>query len=145
MKKLLILITTGLFYVTAFAQKSEIFQKDGKAIRGYDPVAFFTVGSPVMGDSLINFEWKEANWQFSSKENMELFKANPEKYAPQYGGYCAYGMADGHKAPTEIDAWTVVDGKLYFNYNMKVKDLWSQKLDELIKKADINWKNTNKK
>jgi YHS domain-containing protein len=145
MKKLLVCIAASFFSMTTYAQKSEIFQKDGKAIRGYDPVAFFTAGAPVMGDSMFTYNWKDATWLFASKENRELFRAQPEKYAPKYGGYCAYGTADGHKAPTEVGTWTILDGKLYFNYNNKVKEMWSRKTDEYIRKADVNWENIKDK
>jgi YHS domain-containing protein len=121
------------------AQKAEVFQKDGAAIRGYDPVAFFTEGKPVKGDEKYTYEWKEARWLFSSRSNLDQFKLNPEKFAPQYGGYCAYGMADGHKAPTETETWTIVDNKLYFNYNKKVKEFWSKDTKGMIEKADSNW------
>jgi hypothetical protein len=70
---------------------------------------------------------------------LEAFKANPEKYAPQYGGFCAYGTSEGHKAPTQPDAWTIVNDKLYFNYNKDVKVLWNKNQSERIKKADENW------
>lgn len=70
---------------------------------------------------------------------MEAFKANSEKYAPQYGGFCAYGTSEGHKAPTQPDAWTIVNDKLYFNYNKDVKVLWNKNQSERIKKADENW------
>jgi YHS domain-containing protein len=138
MKRLLIFIM--LFSAaTAHAQKAEIFQKDGVAIRGFDPVAFFTESKPVKGDEKISYEWKAARWLFSSIANMESFKNDPEKYAPQYGGYCAYGMADGHKAPTETDTWTIIDDKLYFNYNRKVKEMWSKDTKGFIEKANANW------
>jgi YHS domain-containing protein len=123
----------------AIAQKAEIFQKDGLAIRGYDPVSFFKQGGPLKGDEKFAYEWRETRWLFSSSANLELFKTDPEKYAPQYGGYCAYGMAEGHKAPTETDTWTILDGRLYFNYNRKVKEIWMKDTKGFIEKADTNW------
>lgn len=126
-------------HLAAFAQKSPVFIKDNKAIRGYDPVAYFTENKAVEGKPEFVFNWADANWYFSSQQNLEAFKANPEKYAPQYGGYCAYGMYQGHKAPTAPDAWTIVDGKLYFNYNTKVRELWRDKKEEKIITADKNW------
>jgi YHS domain-containing protein len=86
---------------------------DGKAIKGYDPVPFFKESKPVKGLNNLSYQWQNATWLFSNNENLEAFKASPEKYAPQYGGYCAYGTADGHKAPTQADTWTVVNGNLY--------------------------------
>jgi len=125
--------------LSLFSQKSETFVQSGKAIRGYDPVAYFSEGKPVKGDEKLVYNWNNANWYFSSQQNLDLFKANPEKYAPQYGGYCAYGLAEGHKAPTDADAWTIEDGKLYLNYNTDVRKMWSKEKKERIEKADKNW------
>jgi YHS domain-containing protein len=138
MKRLFLFIML-ISAVTVHAQKAEIFQKDGAAIRGFDAVAFFIEGKPVMGEEKISYEWKGARWLFSSSANMESFKNDPEKYAPQYGGYCAYGIADGHKAPTEADTWTIIDDKLYFNYNRKVKEMWRKNTKGFIEKANANW------
>jgi YHS domain-containing protein len=134
---------TGLFLVLvsfySFAQTSEVFSNESGAIKGYDPVAFFVESKAVKGVKEFTHEWKGATWHFATKKNKDLFVANPEMYAPQYGGYCAYGTADGHKAPTETDTWTIVDSKLYFNYNQKVKTLWNKDQASLIKKADEQW------
>ena len=140
MKKTLLSFSVALFLTIAlFGQKSETFLESGKAIRGFDPVAYFTESKPVKGTEKFVYRWNKADWYFSSQQNLELFKANPEKYAPQYGGYCAYGMSDGHKAPTDADAWTIVNGKLYLNYNADVKKEWSKDSLQRIKKADANW------
>ena len=128
-----------LSMVQVQAQKSEVFAPSGKAIKGYDPVAFFKVSKPVMGADSLSYSWKGANWLFSNQQNLDSFKTNPEKYAPQYGGYCAYGTSAGHKAPTETDTWTIVNGKLYFNYNGKVKEVWMKNQPALIEKADQQW------
>jgi len=79
------------------------------AIEGYDPVAYFTQSRPVKGDSDFEYEWKDAKWRFSSAENLALFTANPEKYAPQYGGYCAYAVAKNTTASIDPTQFTVVD------------------------------------
>lgn len=121
------------------AQTSATFIESGKAIRGYDPVAYFTRGKAVKGSDQFVYQWNNANWHFSSKENMELFKAHPEKYAPQYGGYCAFGLSRGYKAPTAADAWTIDNGKLYLNYNLKVREEWNKERQQRIDKADKNW------
>lgn len=123
------------------AQTPEIFVKDGYAIGGFDPVSYFTENKAVKGDTTISIIWKKAKWLFSTKKNAELFKANPEKFAPQYGGYCAYGCFRGYKAKTDADAFTIVDGKLYFNYNLKTKEAWLKDIKAYIKKADENWDN----
>ena len=110
------------------------------AIQGYDPVAYFTQSKPVKGEKEFSFEHAGQYWYFASAENLELFKSNPEKYAPQFGGYCAYGMSRGYKAKTEPDAWTIVEGKLYLNYNTDVRDnIWNEKQSEFIEKANANW------
>lgn len=128
-----------IFSGSSGSDASEVFVSDGKAIKGYDPVAFFEVSEPVMGKEQFSYDWNGATWLFSSKENMNRFKENPEAYAPQYGGYCAYGTSQGHKAPVEIDTWSVIDGKLYFNYNGKVKETWDENRAEFILEADKNW------
>lgn len=141
MKQLILFI--GVLIATSsslFAQQPDIFKTNGNAVRGYDVVAFFTEGKPVKGDSQFVYHWKDADWRFANKTDLELFKAAPEKYAPQYGGYCAYGTAGGHKSPTDPAAtWTILDGKLYFNYNADVKKMWSKDIPGFIKKADENW------
>jgi YHS domain-containing protein len=140
MKKLLVTAAFGLCLgIQCFAQKASVFNTNGTAIHGYDPVAFFTDSKPEKGKEQFSYNWQQVNWLFVNKENLESFKENPEKYAPQYGGYCAYGTADGHKAPTEIDTWTIVGDKLYFNYNKSVKSMWMKDQKQLIEKADKNW------
>jgi YHS domain-containing protein len=140
MKHKLLLVTVFWLaaIVTVFAQP-EIFSSEEGAIKGYDPVAFFKEHTPVKGKKENSFVWKEATWYFSSQENLKDFQSDPEKYAPQYGGYCAFGTAHGHKAPTQTDTWTIVENKLYFNYNQDVKKDWTKDQKELIKKADKNW------
>lgn len=135
-------IVTAFFAVSAtvlFAQKSEVFKSSGKAIRGYDPVAYFTEGKAVKGSEKLSFHWNDADWYFSSTQNLNSFSKDPGKYAPQYGGYCAYGLSEGHKAPTDPDAWTIVDGKLYLNYSKDVRAKWRENENERIAKADANW------
>lgn len=124
---------------TTLAQKGEIFTVNGKAIRGFDVVAFFTDSKPIQGNDSLSYTWKDAIWHFSSKENLEAFKKTPEKYAPQYGGYCAYGMSGGYKAPTVTETWTILNNKLYFNYSLKVQESWNKDQAGYIQKADANW------
>jgi YHS domain-containing protein len=140
MKKMLGTLGVALLIgVSVIAQKSETFVQSGNAIRGYDPVAYFTESRPVKGNEKLAYKWNNASWYFSSQENLDLFKANPEKYAPQYGGYCAYGLSNGYKAPTDADAWTIDNGKLYLNYNKEVRGMWNKERKERIEKADKNW------
>ncbi|MNX71643.1 hypothetical protein D3C86_1029680 [compost metagenome] len=102
-------------------------------------MAFFKNAEPIKGKDSISYTWKDVKWLFVNRENMESFKADPERFAPQYGGYCAYGTADGHKAPTQTETWTIIDKKLYFNYSNKVKELWNTDQKRFIEKADKNW------
>jgi YHS domain-containing protein len=112
---------------------------DGLAIKGYDAVSYFTDMKPMMGRSSYTYDWMGAKWQFTSEKNLNMFKANPEKYAPQYGGYCAYAVSKNMLAPVDPTAWTVVDGKLYLNNSGKVQKLWKKDIPGNIKTADKNW------
>jgi len=110
-----------------------------EAIRGYDAVAYFTEGKPVKGSNDYTLEYQGAVWKFASEEHLELFTEDPEAYAPQYGGYCAYAIANGETASAEPDLWTIYDGKLYLNYNRRINRLWREDMLEYIRQADINW------
>ncbi|MEM7793300.1 MAG: YHS domain-containing (seleno)protein [Cyanobacteria bacterium P01_C01_bin.118] len=115
--------------------------EDNLAIRGYDPVAYFTAGAPVEGSSTYEYEWSGATWRFSSAANKELFASNPEVYAPQYGGYCAKALSEGNMASTVPEAWEIVDGKLYLNYSPAVQQEWQADVPGNIAKADTKWPN----
>jgi YHS domain-containing protein len=109
------------------------------AIEGYDPVAYFEAGKPVEGDSDYAHEWMGATWYFASAANRDRFAADPEKYAPQYGGYCAWAVANGYTAKIDPEAWSVVDDKLYLNYSKDVQSQWSQDVPGNITKGNANW------
>jgi len=113
--------------------------KNGVAIRGYDPVAYFTDSKPTKGDPKFTQSWGGATWQFASAAHRDLFAQSPEKYAPQYGGYCAYAVSEGHTAEIDPNAWKVVDGKLYLNYSQDVREKWLKEQAPRIVKADQNW------
>lgn len=123
----------------SMANAGEIFSTEGVAINGYDAVAYFTDGAPVKGSQAFSTSYKGATFHFSSTENLEKFVSDPVRYTPQYGGYCAYGTARGYKAPTEPQAFSIVDGKLYLNYNDDIKKTWFQDTAGYIQKADKNW------
>lgn len=110
------------------------------AILGYDPVAYFTDGKPIKGDPKIVHEWMGAKWQFASPAHMEMFKANPEKYAPQYGGYCAYGVSQDNLVGIEPDKFKILDGKLYLNYDADVQATWLKDPAGYVKQADARFK-----
>jgi len=137
MKQLTTAFVLLLLISPAFGQ--EVFTKSETAIQGYDPVAYFKEAKPVMGKKEFSYRWKDATWWFASTQNLNDFKANPEKFAPQFGGYCAYGVADGHKATTSPDAWTIVGDKLYLNYNKDVMAKWRKDTAGYILKANTNW------
>ena len=111
----------------------------GLAIRGADPVAYFTDGEAVMGDSEYETEWEGAVWRFASAENQELFEADPEAYAPQYGGYCAKALSEGNVVSVDPEAWKIVDGKLYLNYSKEVQEQWLGDVPGNIALADEMW------
>ena len=113
----------------------------GLAVAGYDPVAYFTDGKPVEGSSDFTTEWKGATWRFASTAHRDQFVAEPEKFAPQYGGYCAWAVSQGYTAGIDPQAWKIVDGKLYLNYDKDVQQKWQQDVPGNIRKADGNWAN----
>lgn len=111
----------------------------GNAIDGYDVVAYFTDGRPVKGSGDHEFEWRGATWKFASAGHRDLFAKDPEKYAPQYGGFCAFGVSRGYAVGIDPEAWRIVDGKLYLNYNREVQAEWVKDIPGFIAKADANW------
>jgi YHS domain-containing protein len=115
------------------------FEKDGAAIKGYDPVAYFTENKPVPGSPAYQAEYKGSTFRFASQAHRDAFMADPERYAPQYGGFCAFGTAGGYKAAIDPAAFTIVDGKLYLNYNADVQKQWARDIPGFISKADKNW------
>jgi len=146
MKKIAVLVFVALLTgIGSSAQKSSTFVQSGKAIRGYDPVAYFTESKAVKGNDQWVYEWNNVRWYFSSQKNLDHFKADPGKYAPQYGGYCAYGLSNGYKAPTDANAWTIENGKLYLNYNLDVREEWNKDRNQRIEKADKNWPEVKEK
>lgn len=113
---------------------------DGLALRGFDAVAYFAVDSAVKGNAKYEYAWNGAKWLFSTEENMKKFQANPEAYAPQFGGYCSFAVSEGYTADGDPEAWKVVDGKLYLNYNKQVREKWEKDQAERIEKGVANWK-----
>jgi len=111
----------------------------GVAIEGYDPVAYFTDGKPVEGKKQYTHDWMGATWRFASAGHRDLFVADPEKYAPQYGGWCAYAVAHNDTAGIDPEAWTIHDGKLYLNYDEEIQAKWLADRDAFIAQANANW------
>lgn len=130
----------GVVATTAPASAAqEINIVDGYALNGYDPVAYFTAGAPTPGSSQYEASHDGATYRFSSAENRDLFNSDPEKYAPQYGGFCAFGAAMGRKFGADPLAWRVVDGKLYLNLNKQIQERWVANIPGFIRGADHNW------
>lgn len=111
----------------------------GVAIKGYDATAYFTEGKPVKGDAAFSCKWNGAEWRFSSAAHRDLFEADPAKYAPQFGGYCAWAVSRGYTAGIDPDAWKIVNGRLYLNYSAKVQQQWAEDIPGNIAKAEENW------
>lgn len=144
MKLLSIGLLAILFSASAYAQTGRYSSTNGTAIKGYDPVAYFLQHKAMEGNDNFSTEWSGSKWKFISKANLDSFKLAPQKYAPQYGGYCAYGVSENHKSPTDPNAWTIVDNKLYLNYSLKVKEYWLEDTAARIKAADQFWPALNK-
>ncbi len=108
-------------------------------INGYDTVAYFTKGKALPGNQQYLSQWNGFIWYFSNKEHKDLFDNNPEKYAPQYNGYCAWAMAESRKAETDPEVWKIVNGKLYLNCSEAAFESWSKDIPGNIKNADKNW------
>ena len=125
----------------AVAQKAPIDTEivKGVAVGGYDPVAYFTSAKPTPGSKDISFEHNGATWRFATTANRDAFKAEPAKYAPQYGGYCAWAVSQGYTAKGDPNVWKVVGGKLYLNYNASVQKGWEKNIPGHIAKGDANW------
>ena len=139
---------TGLFALMLAASDvlaGDFNEQNGVAIKGYDAVAYFTAKAPVKGVAEHNFVYKGSNFVFASKENRDAFAVEPEKYAPQYAGYCAYGVAAGGvKVDIDPNSFSVVDGKLYLNVNPAVQKRWSADVPGFIKTADEKWSEVSK-
>ncbi len=145
MRKFLMLIPALMMLgVAGIADAATVYQSRGVAIDGTDPVAYFTEGKPVKGKAAHTVRWNGVNWRFSSADNKAAFEADPAKYAPQYGGYCAWAVSQGYTASTDPDAWKIVDGKLYLNYSKGVQRRWEGDIPGNIVSANGNWPNLEK-
>ncbi|MEM6839645.1 MAG: YHS domain-containing (seleno)protein [Cyanobacteria bacterium P01_C01_bin.120] len=125
------------------ATKSEalpaVYVQDAVAIAGADPVAYFTEGAYVPGSADFTHDWSGVTWQFATAENRDEFASNPGQYAPQYGGFCAWAVSQGYTAAVDPEAWKIVDGKLYLNYDKNIQARWERDIPGNIVKADANW------
>jgi len=136
-----VLLVVGLMAFPATVEATTVYNvdKEGVAIKGYDPVAYFTEQMPVKGSKMYEMEWKEARWRFASSANLEMFREDPDRYAPRYGGYCAYGVAVGGLYNIKPEAWSIVSGTLYLNKNLRIRETWRKNIPGYIESADANW------
>lgn len=139
-----LIVITALSLVSAATLAGDFFETDGVALHGYDPVAYFVAAEPQKGQSQYSYEYKGSKFYFANEANKRAFMQAPEKYAPQFGGYCAYGASQGYKVSTQPDAFAVVKDKLYLNYNSKVQEIWKQDVPGNIERAEKNWPEVSK-
>jgi YHS domain-containing protein len=125
----------------AHARAAEIYTGtfSSLAVGGYDVVAYFTDGRPVKGTAEFETQWKNATWRFASADHLAKFKAQPDAYAPQFGGYCAWAIAQNYTASGDPTVWKIVNGKLYLNYDRSVQQKWEQDIPGFIASANKNW------
>lgn len=123
----------------AMAQTPRIHANNGIAVDGSDVVAYFTKGRPVVGAPDFTHQWQGATWRFATAANRDAFAADPQAYAPQYGGYCAWAVSEGYTASTIPEAWKIVDDKLYLNFNRRIQRRWERNIPDRIAAADANW------
>jgi YHS domain-containing protein len=140
LKALFLMLCAALLLGASGAFAADVnVDSNGVAIQGYDPVAYFTQDKAVKGSNNFRAEHEGAIYLFATAENLAAFTSDPQKYAPAYGGYCAFGLASGYKAEIEPDAFTITGGKLYLNYNEAVRDAWRKDIPGFVEKADANW------
>lgn len=116
-----------------------VFAEGGLAIRGYDPVAYFTEARAVRGRPEFHHAWHGATWRFASAAHRDAFAADPARYAPAYGGFCAWAVSEGYTAPIDPNAWRIVDGRLFLNYDRSIQRRWEADMPARITRADTNW------
>ena len=131
-------VATIFVALPAFAAEP-VHKTDGIALSGYDAVAYFTDGKPVKGVAAFEQAWNRATWRFASAAHRDAFAAAPEKYAPQYGGYCAWAVSKNYTYGADPEVWKIVGGKLYLNYDKGVRERWEKEQPEAIARADRNW------
>lgn len=116
-----------------------LWAQTAPALQGHDPVTYFTDGAPARGSAAHAFDWDGRTWHFASAANRDAFAADPTRYAPQYGGNCAWAAAEGYLAPIDPNAWAIVDSKLYLNANRRIQRRWEGDIPGFIARADANW------
>ncbi len=138
---LLFLLAPFALATPAFAERPPVSSTllGGYAVDGYDAVAYFTLGRAVKGQRVYSYRYRGATWLFSSAAHRDRFVKDPERYAPQFGGYCAWAVAQGYTASSDGRAWRIVGGKLYLNYSLSVRERWARDIPGNIERAKKNW------
>ncbi|TVR33818.1 MAG: YHS domain-containing protein [Spirochaetaceae bacterium] len=134
-----LLMVPAVWSAAAGQHEGAVYTEDGVAIKGYDPVAYFTLGEPTQGSAQYSVEWDGAEWWFAGTEHRDMFADDPERYAPRYGGYCAYAAAQGSVSDIDPDQWAIEDGRLYLNRNARFHRRFHADLAANIAAADQNW------
>lgn len=135
-----ILLTFSLLAYSVLSQAiSPIYSRGSIAIKGYDTVAYFTKDEAIQGNETYSYDHLGATWQFESQEHLDMFIKNPEKYMPQYGGYCAYAVSKNKTASIKPEIFEIIDDRLYLNYSESVQRRWLKDSKSYIKKADAQW------
>lgn len=130
----------GLCLPAGAAQAGEQFaDREGRAVNGYDVVAYFSQSMPVMGLETITTESNGASWWFASEADRALFLADPARYAPAYDGHCAWALADGRKVRSDPLAWQIVDGRLYLNFSPDIHRRWQGDIEGNLARSEANW------
>lgn len=140
LKQSIIFSGLALFATSVLAGEPVFTAGEGEvAVEGYDVVAYFTRGEPMEGSPEHAIQWRGVEWRFASEAHLDRFRENPERYAPAYGGHCAFGVANGRKLASSPEYWVIHDGRLYLNLNEDVHGNWTEDLEENIEAADGNW------
>jgi YHS domain-containing protein len=134
-----IAVPLGTLLLPGLAGAAQVNAEDGVAVRGTDVVAYVTEGRPTPGRAEFTHSWHGATWRFASAANRDRFIADPDRYAPAYGGFCAYAVSEGYTAPIDPNAWRIVDGRLYLNYDPSVQRRWARDMPGRIARANENW------
>jgi YHS domain-containing protein len=132
-------VPLGALLLPGEGRAAQVNAEDGVAVRGTDVVAYVTQGRPVPGSAAFTHMWRGATWRFASAAHRDLFAAAPERYAPAYGGFCAFAVSEGYTAPIDPAAWRIVDGRLYLNYDRSVQRRWEGDIPGRIARGDANW------
>ena len=141
MKKLALLCWIAIAAFPLIAQSKDLLNldKNGVALQGYDPVAFFNLSKPVRGKPELRSSHQGATYYFSTAENKQLFDKDPAKYEPSFGGYCAYGVSRNKLVEVDVDAFQIVDGRLLLQYSKGVRNDFNKDVQGNLRKANHNW------